>query len=69
MENIVYHHLLKLHIIGEKHNDPQFCDFIEGEYLKEQVEAIYDLNKMISVLTRIGNDGHGIWDFNNKLQF
>lgn len=68
LENIVYQHLLKLHIIGEKCNDPQFCDFIEGEFLKEQVEGIYDLNKKISVLKRIGSDGHGIWEFNNKLQ-
>ena len=68
LESIVYQSLLKLHIIGDKCNDPQFCDFIEGEYLKEQVEAIYELNKMISNLKRIGNDGHGIWEFNNKLE-
>ena len=45
MEQKVYESLLTLHKIGDECSDPQFCDFIEGEYLEEQVEAISDIKK------------------------
>ena len=66
MEQIVYKSLLKLHSSGEKNNDPQFTDFIESEYLDEQISALNEISKYISQLQRIGEDGHGIWDFDNK---
>ena len=39
METIVYDSLLNLHKVADENNDPQFADFIEGEYLEEQVKA------------------------------
>ena len=39
MEQIVYKSLLKLHSSGEENKDPQFTDFIESEYLDEQISA------------------------------
>ena len=68
LERQVYNSLLVLHKTAEEANDPQFADFIEGEYLEEQVEAISEIEKYISMLNRIGGDGHGIWEFNNKLE-
>ena len=65
MEQDVYEHLLKVH--KTTNNDPQFADFIESEFLSEQIDALYELGVYISELTRIGNDGHGIFEFNNKL--
>ena len=32
MEEAVYDALLKLHEVGEECKDPQFSDFIEGEF-------------------------------------
>ena len=63
MEQIVYEGLLKLHKSAE--NDPQFADFIESEYLDEQIKAINEISKYVSQLKRIGNSGHGVWDFDN----
>ena len=40
MEQVVYKSLLNVHKIGEENNDPQFTDFIEGEFLEEQINAI-----------------------------
>ena len=61
MEQFVYKGLLKLHKSAE--NDPAFSDFVESEYLEEQVKAINELAKQISQLQRIGKDGHGVWHF------
>ena len=66
MEQIVYKSLLNVHKIGEENNDPQFTDFIEGEYLEEQIDAINELSVYISQLKRIGNNGHGIWNFDRE---
>lgn len=68
LEKKVYKSLLVLHKVADEENDPQFADFLEGEYLEEQVEAISEIEKYISMLNRIGDDGHGIWEFNNKLE-
>ena len=68
MEQTVYQHLLKVHKTGEENNDPQFTDFIEGEFLEEQIDAINELTKYVSQLKRIGNDGHGLWNFNNHFE-
>jgi len=66
MEQIVYKSLLNLHKIGTETNDPQFTDFLEGEYLEEQIDAINELSKYIAQLRRIGSDGHGLWNFNKQ---
>ena len=49
--------------IMEAENDPQFCDYLEGEFLKEQVEAISELSKIISVIERFNGDQHAIWNY------
>ena len=68
MEKGIYDNLLKLHELADKENDPQFCDFLESNFLDEQVEAISKLTKILSVLKRIGNDGHGIWHYIEELE-
>ena len=68
MEVTVYNSLLSLHKVGERNEDPQLTDFLEGEYLEEQIDAISELEKYISQLKLIGNDGHGVWEFNNRLE-
>jgi ferritin heavy chain len=67
MEQKVYQNLLKVHEVGSLSSDPQFCDFIESEYLEEQVNSINELSKYVSQLQLIGDDGHGVWNFDQNL--
>lgn len=68
LEEEVYNNLLKLHRIADEVNDPQFADFIESEYLEEQIQAMNEIRILISQLERIGNDGHGVWNFDNSFE-
>lgn len=68
MEQTVYKSLLNLHKVAEENNDPQFADFVEGTYLEEQVEALNTVTKYVSQLKRIGNDGHGVWNFDHEFE-
>ena len=68
MEQIVYKSLLQVHKTAEEQNDPQFSDFIESEYLEEQVEALNEIAKYVSQLQRIDNDGHGLWNFDREFK-
>ena len=68
MEQLVYESLLKVHVVGEECNDPQFCDFIESEYLEEQVTAINEIKKYIEQLKRIGDNGAGVWQFDRLFE-
>ena len=56
------------HEVGDEENDPQFTDFIEGEFLEEQITAINQLSKYIAQLRRIGKNGHGIWNFDKNFK-
>ena len=66
MEQKVYKSLLNVHKVSEEQNDPQFSDFIESEYLDEQVSAINEISKYIAKLERIGENSHGIYHFNEN---
>ena len=66
LEQQVNKKLLELHKVAEEENDPQFSDYLEGEFLEEQVEAIADISRKISQLRLIGENGHGIWNFVNS---
>lgn len=54
MERDINQHLLNLHKTADTNNDPQFSDYLEGEFLKEQVDSIYDFSKIISQIEKIG---------------
>ena len=56
LERDINSNLLELHKIADTNNDPQFTDYLEGEFLKEQVESIYEFSKIISQLEKIGNN-------------
>ena len=59
--------LLELHDLAVENNDSQMCDFLEGTFLKEQVESIEEIGKMITALKRVG-PGLGEYMF-DKEQF
>ncbi|CAG2169755.1 unnamed protein product [Oppiella nova] len=54
LEKTVNQSLLDLHGIAQKHNDPQFQDFLETHYLTEQVDSIKKLADFVTNLKRVG---------------
>ena len=58
--------LLDLHEVASKNTDPQMADFLESEYLGEQVEAQKELGDYITQLKRVG-PGMGEWHFDRVL--
>ena len=62
LERKVNESLLKLHGIAGSHNDAHLCDFLEENYLNEQVESINEISKLLTNARRCG-DGLGIYQF------
>jgi len=56
LEKTVNQSLLDLHRVASEKGDAQLCDFLESEYLKEQVESIKKVSDLISKLKRAGPD-------------
>lgn len=67
LEKLVNEKLLKLHKVADEQGDPQLQDFIEGEFLKTQVEDIKKISGYVSQLRRVGK-GHGVYHFDRLLQ-
>ena len=65
LEKHVNQSLLDLHKIADKHGDAQMMDFIEGEYLKEQVDAIKKIGDHVTNLKRVG-PGLGEYQFDKE---
>jgi len=54
LEKNVNQSLLDLHKLADSHGDAQMTDFLEGNYLAEQVEAIKELSDYVTNLKRVG---------------
>lgn len=54
LEKNVNQALLDLHKIGDTHTDPNLMDFLEEEFLEEQVESIKKIADHITNLKRCG---------------
>lgn len=67
MERDVNASLLKLHTVAEEHNDPALEDFLEGEFLRDQVEDIKTAADLITQLKRAGTEGLGLYLFDQQL--
>ena len=67
LEKEVNGKLLAMHEIAAEAKDAQMTDFIEGHFLKEQVDAIKDLADMITNVKRVGAEGLGIYLFDKNL--
>ena len=67
MEQSVNASLLRLHAIAEKHKDPALEDFLESEFLKDQVEDIKTAADLITQLKRAGDEGLGLYLFDQQL--
>ncbi|XP_074574115.1 ferritin-4, chloroplastic-like [Curcuma longa] len=66
LEKLTNEKLLQLLSVAEKCNDAQLADFIESEFLEEQVEAIKRISEYVAQLRRVGK-GHGVWHFDQML--
>lgn len=66
LEKQVNESLLGVHSIAASHNDANMCDFIETEYLQEQVDAMKELGEHITNLERVG-EGLGVYMFDKQL--
>ncbi|KAL1348244.1 hypothetical protein HN51_024217 [Arachis hypogaea] len=66
LEKLVNEKLLHLHSVASKNNDVQLADFVETEYLGEQLEAIKRIAEYVAQLRRVGK-GHGVWHFDQML--
>ncbi|XP_025087870.1 soma ferritin-like [Pomacea canaliculata] len=54
LEKSVNQSLIDLHKCADSHGDAQMCDFLEGEFLKEQVESIKQIADFVTNLKRVG---------------
>ena len=66
LERQVNESLLNLHAIAGKHNDAHLCDYLESEFLNEQVDSINEISKLITNAKRCGAN-LGVFQF-DKLQ-
>jgi ferritin heavy chain len=66
LEKLVNEKLLNLHSVADGNNDPQMTDFVESEFLSEQVEAIKKIADYVTQLRMVGK-GHGVWHFDQRL--
>ncbi|MGK1893580.1 ferritin family protein, partial [Klebsiella pneumoniae] len=63
LEKEVNQSLLDLHKLCSSHEDAQMADFIESEFLEEQVESIKEISDHITNLKRVGTGlGEYIFD-------
>jgi ferritin heavy chain len=54
LEKDVYQALLELHAYASKHNDPHLSNYLEEEFLDEQVKSIKEYADYITNLKRVG---------------
>jgi ferritin heavy chain len=67
MEKLNLTKLLQLHVVADKAGDCQTCDYVEGDLLQPQRASVDEAARMVRKLHRIGDNGHGVWDFDRSL--
>lgn len=54
VEKFTYQKLIELHNVADECGDPQMCDFIESNFLQEQVDSIKSFADYVSIAARVG---------------
>jgi ferritin heavy chain len=67
LEKDVYQALLELHAFATTHNDPHLTNYLEEEFLDEQVKSIKEYGDYITNLRRVG-PGLGEFVFDKELE-
>ncbi|MCI3325481.1 ferritin [Escherichia coli] len=65
LEKSVNQALLDLHEVAANHKDAQMTDFLEGEFLQEQVNSIKEIGDHVTNLKRVGS-GLGEYMFDKE---
>jgi len=65
LEKHVNQSLLDLHKVADTKGDSQMCDWIEANFLTEQVEAIKELGDHLTQLNRVG-EGLGTYMYDKE---
>ncbi|CAM5150560.1 unnamed protein product [Eretmochelys imbricata] len=63
LEKTVNQALLDLHKLATEKSDPHLCDFLESEYLEEQVKAIKQLGDHVTNLKHLGVPQNGMGEY------
>ncbi|XP_038223999.1 ferritin heavy chain A-like [Dermochelys coriacea] len=63
LEKTVNQALLDLHKLATEQDDPHLCDFLESEYLEEQVKTIKQLGDHVTNLKRLGVPQNGMGEY------
>uniref|UniRef100_A0A674I1Q3 Ferritin n=1 Tax=Terrapene triunguis TaxID=2587831 RepID=A0A674I1Q3_9SAUR len=66
LEKTVYQALLDVHKLAMEKNDPpppRLCDFLESNYLEEQVKAIKQLGDHLTNLKHLGVPQNGMGEY------
>jgi ferritin heavy chain len=66
LEKLTNEKLLNLHAVAGQNKDVQLSDFVENEFLAEQVESVKKISEYVAQLRRVGK-GHGVWHFDQML--
>jgi len=67
LEKKVNEALLALHRIASDQNDAHLCDFLESNFLDEQVQAINEIGKLVVNAKRCG-EGLGVYQFDKNIK-
>lgn len=63
LEKHVYQSLLDLHNKAQAVNDPQLQDFLESNYLGEQVDSIKELSDFVNTLKRMEGPSYSLGEY------
>ncbi|XP_043535477.1 ferritin heavy chain, oocyte isoform-like [Chiloscyllium plagiosum] len=63
LEKTVNKSILELHKVASEHNDLVLCEFLESNYLNEQIEAIRMFGDHITNLKRLGAPENGMGEY------
>jgi len=67
MEITVTESLLNVYDIATENNDPSLADFLDGNFISEQVTSMDQLSHYVSVLERMDGDAVGEYIFDTNL--
>ena len=68
LEKHVYGCLLELHEVADTHKDAQLADYIESEFLEEQLKDIHWFECEIAKLRRMIGDGHARFAYDRSVE-
>eukprot|EP01100_Stratorugosa_tubuloviscum_P014422 TRINITY_DN76_c0_g3_i1.p1 TRINITY_DN76_c0_g3~~TRINITY_DN76_c0_g3_i1.p1 ORF type:complete len:170 (-),score=77.80 TRINITY_DN76_c0_g3_i1:390-899(-) len=67
LEKDVNAKLLALHKVADEQGDVHFCDYLEANFLNEQVESLREISDLITKLRRCGSEGLGLYLFDKDI--